>query len=157
MTDLFAYGSLIFPSVRKLLGLENIELTEATLPGFERVGIKGRTYPIIVSAAYSSVYGALCLNLSQEQMALLDRFEEAPNLYRRTRVEVIIKAEPKVPAETYTPGPLLADVELQPWDPRDFEKYCLPSFLRDVFKFMEEEGKPSNVSSPQAHISIPKL
>ncbi|HEY0581981.1 MAG TPA: gamma-glutamylcyclotransferase family protein [Chloroflexota bacterium] len=87
---LFAYGSLVDPRcLDEVLGHPHTgERLAARLAGFERV-TSDYPYPFVVAAPGRGVDGVLIMDLSAEDLAVLDRYEEVEEaIYCRERVEV---------------------------------------------------------------------
>ncbi len=74
----FFYGTLLDPDVRAhILGswINRREPTRARLPGYRRVYIRGRHYPVVVPAHGESVDGLLAEGLDRHAMRRLAEFE----------------------------------------------------------------------------------
>lgn len=86
----FFYGTLMDESVRAaVLGAaaaRALDVEPATLSGWRRVPVRGRSYPIILPAAGHSVSGVLADRVDEPAAARLDRFEGAE--YRKLRVRI---------------------------------------------------------------------
>jgi len=80
MTDsyrLFAYGTLLDPTIqRNIIGRE-VTATPATLPGFVRreVNLGGVTYPRIEPEADAFVEGAVLEGITEVELARVDGYE----------------------------------------------------------------------------------
>ncbi len=83
---LFAYGSLLDARVRDRLLGRPVTTSAAWLQEYER---RRRHYFYIVKSAGSRTPGLILEDLSARDFELLDRYEEVPRLYVRTRAEVI--------------------------------------------------------------------
>jgi hypothetical protein len=109
---LFVYGSLVAPGrLDEVLGQRfDGERLRARLPGFERCETNGFDYPFILENPDGIVDGVLIMDLSDEEFAALDVYEEVQcGFYSRASVEVeawgcgprpLIAA-----AQTYVAGP----------------------------------------------------
>jgi gamma-glutamylcyclotransferase (GGCT)/AIG2-like uncharacterized protein YtfP len=85
----FFYGTLMDEAVRRaVLGAaaQPLLVEPATLAGWQRCAIPGRSYPMVRPAADESVDGLLAEGIDGEGAARLDRFE-GPE-YRRTPLDV---------------------------------------------------------------------
>jgi gamma-glutamylcyclotransferase (GGCT)/AIG2-like uncharacterized protein YtfP len=90
-SHLFAYGSLADPTrLDDVLGHRHLgERLRARLDGFERMTTDAYPYPYIVAAEGRSVDGVVVMDLSVQDVATLDRYEEVhQGMYQRQRVEV---------------------------------------------------------------------
>ena len=99
-TSLFVYGSLIDAAHRaEIIGRE-VEATPATIEGFER----GRSrYWYLRRREGESTRGLILTNLTAEEIATLDRYEDVPTLYTREIVEVVGQGGTTVRCFVYLP------------------------------------------------------
>lgn len=86
MTALFVYGSLMNDEVTDSLLGHRFDKQHVKLHGYARVGLQGADYPAIFPCQDKEVSGMLLLNLSAEEVAILDAFEG--DQYTRQRVQV---------------------------------------------------------------------
>jgi gamma-glutamylcyclotransferase (GGCT)/AIG2-like uncharacterized protein YtfP len=130
MSNIFTYGSLMFPEVWERVVGSNYHSSAARLDGYVRRQCLGETYPVIVRQGSSShVQGMLYIGISTEDLARLDRFEG--EYYIRRSVEVITSREASsLEAFTYVLSGryrhLLSESE---WDPGYFLEHGLHRFL----------------------------
>lgn len=76
MTNLFTYGSLMFPEViYKLTTRQDYPQAKATLPNFTRRRVNARVYPGITPLQGSAVNGVVYFGLVREDMSILNAFE----------------------------------------------------------------------------------
>jgi gamma-glutamylcyclotransferase (GGCT)/AIG2-like uncharacterized protein YtfP len=84
--SLFVYGSLLNPDERARLLSRPVAAVPARLMGYER----GRKrYFYVIRRETAEVMGAILSGLGDSELALLDEYEEVPQLYTRERVDVI--------------------------------------------------------------------
>jgi gamma-glutamylcyclotransferase (GGCT)/AIG2-like uncharacterized protein YtfP len=109
---LFVYGSLVDPRcLDEVLGHVHAgERLRAQLAGYERLATGAFAYPFIVAAVDRRVDGVLVMDLSADDMQVLDRYEEiAAGMYRRELVEVEAWGcglhTRRLQAHTYVAGP----------------------------------------------------
>lgn len=128
----FTYGSLMFPDVWKPLVPRPRASVLATLSGFAREGVRGRTYPGIRPDPQARTSGRLYLDLDDDEIARLDAFEGSE--YQRETVTVRITTTDgrtvSLAAEVYR----LADpaqLDGQPWDAEAFGRTCAKGFYRE--------------------------
>jgi gamma-glutamylcyclotransferase (GGCT)/AIG2-like uncharacterized protein YtfP len=97
---LFVYGSLLSPAERiRLLG-RAIEASPARLSGYER----GRKrYFYVTKREGAEVPGALVAGLNDDEIAILDEYEEVPRLYTRELVNVLDLSGAAVECWIYLP------------------------------------------------------
>ncbi len=100
LDSLFVYGSLLDPAKRGQLLGRRIETTPARLVGYER-GRKRYFYVSIREGA--EVTGAILAGLSDDELAILDGYEDVPSLYTRERVNVIDAKDAAVECWIYLP------------------------------------------------------
>ena len=86
MKHLFVYGSLMFDEVWNRLIKFPYEKLPAELEDYQRLIVRGETYPGLIENPLSKTQGVLVLNLKQKDLMLLDRFEGA--YYQRKSVIV---------------------------------------------------------------------
>ena len=128
MTNLFAYGTLVFEPVLRAVAGRSLDSRPATLHGFLRRSVTGEIFPAVVeSAAGDAVSGVLYLDLDDEAWRRLDRFEG--ELYARRSVVVRCDGEDR-PAFTYVLEPRFRDrLGSEPWDPASFAREHLEAFV----------------------------
>jgi len=112
---LFVYGSLVDATcLDAVLGHRHLgERLEARLADYRRISQPSYPYPFIVSAPGESVDGVLVMDLTPNDLQVLDRYEEVESgIYCREPVEIEAwgcGARPiYMRADTYVAGPVLA-------------------------------------------------
>ena len=88
---MFVYGSLVDPRrLDEVLGYHFLgERLRARLAGYERLMSESFGYPFLVSRAEHVVDGILIMDLSPNDMDVLDRYEDVDaEMYTRVAVEV---------------------------------------------------------------------
>ena len=84
--SLFVYGSLLDPDERERLIGRRIQAKAASLRGYER----GRKrYFYVTKRDGTDVEGAILAGLSNDELAVLDGYEDVPSLYTRERINVL--------------------------------------------------------------------
>ena len=128
----FVYGTLLDADVRiAVLGrtAAMLPVEPATLEGYRRVAMRGRTYPVIVPDANGTVAGALLRGLSRAAFAKLEAYET--DEYRVADVVVTSGAERSIAAKAFVasgrarPSPL-------PWEIEDWRRRYKRAFLRKL-------------------------
>ena len=127
MTNVFTYGSLMYPEVFGPVTLASPRCHRARLDGWSRHAIRARTYPAAVPAAGASIEGVLWMELDEDAMRRLDRFEG--DEYVRQQVFVTLPDGERVNAQIYR---WLDSASLLPsdWSSDTFERHYLSDFFR---------------------------
>ncbi|MCX8097861.1 MAG: gamma-glutamylcyclotransferase [Casimicrobiaceae bacterium] len=127
--DVFTYGSLMFPVVWQRVVRGRYESVPGTVHGFRRLVVRGESYPGLVATRRSdTARGILYLEVSDEDLDRLDRFEGPP--YVRLTTPVHLDDGRLRLAQTYLATPALA-LERKDWDPDRFAREGLERFLRE--------------------------
>ena len=90
-THLFVYGSLVDPRcLDAVLGYRfDGERLRARLADYERIVSDGFDYPFIVPSAGGLVEGILVMDLTADDLGILDRYEEVQSgFYSRASVDI---------------------------------------------------------------------
>ena len=96
---LFVYGSLMNDEVTQALLQCPLVREPATLKGFQRVGVKGASYPGIFAKANEQVAGLVISGLTADQWQRLDEFEG--EYYARNLVSVELTSGERCEAWAY--------------------------------------------------------
>jgi gamma-glutamylcyclotransferase (GGCT)/AIG2-like uncharacterized protein YtfP len=130
MHNLFVYGSLMFEPVwHQLLGRRH-DSTTATLAGYQRLCIRGQSYPGIKPNPMTQVEGVLVFALRDDEVQRLDRFEG--DEYQRDSVTVTTQDGSSHACDVYVIKPAWRHILLnKDWEPRQFEANALKHFLHD--------------------------
>jgi gamma-glutamylcyclotransferase (GGCT)/AIG2-like uncharacterized protein YtfP len=113
--NLFAYGTLMEPSVMERVARELPNRQWGTLKGYERRAFKEKTYPGLVEKAGSSVRGIVYFDLSARAWERLDRFEG--DRYTKKEVHVFLDDGPSAAAWTYvTAQEFIYELSDEGWD-----------------------------------------
>ncbi len=96
---LFAYGTLMIPSMVRQLIEREVSSIPGRLDGYACYEVKHQIYPAIVAAHESNVSGVIYKNLSEEDLEKLDVYEG--DMYERTCVEVKITDGRLISCQTY--------------------------------------------------------
>lgn len=126
---IFTYGSLMFPQVWSRVVRGAYRSEPATLAGYARFAVAGRSYPGIAARRDAHVDGVLYFDVTPQDMAVLDAFEG--DEYRRERVRVTLGNGAPLDAAVYV---YLYPQKLSdsPWSPQRFRiadflaAYCTP-------------------------------
>ena len=98
MANLFTYGTLMHPSVWKIIGHENCPSAKALLRHYSARCLDGLEYPGLIEEQNATVQGILYFNLNETDMEKIDRFEG--DAYERIGVTAWIN-NTEVEAQTY--------------------------------------------------------
>ena len=133
----FAYGTLIVPSVMQAVCGTSYQFTAASLDGYTRFALKGKSYPAIVKDADSMVDGILYLDIDNEALKRLDYFEGKE--YQRVVVQPALESGKKVEAFTYLLSPAHAALLTnQPWNLKKFKDSELDQYLKNARQAMRD-------------------
>ncbi len=111
----FFYGTLLDPDVRShILGswIRRRELRPATLPGYRRVYIRYRHYPVAIPAPGDAVDGLLAEGLDRHAVRRLAEFES--DEYVDAERTVLVDGGRAVRARVFVAGPLARPTDT-PW------------------------------------------
>ena len=127
---LYAYGTLMVPSIISLIVGRPLVGQPARLLGYARFRILDRVYPAIVEAPGGDVPGVLYPGIEEPELSSLDTYEGA--FYERRDLSVLVAGQ-ATPASTY----VLRDehrsrLSNEPWDLARFERDHLASYLARV-------------------------
>jgi gamma-glutamylcyclotransferase (GGCT)/AIG2-like uncharacterized protein YtfP len=129
---IFAYGTLLVPSVMKVVTGQSFAFEHATLQGYARYKIKGHTFPGIIESTNQSVEGIVYNAIDEASLQRLDAFES--DVYYRKKVMVTLGNHEQTLAYTYVIAPehsnLLTD---QDWDLEQFQQDHLPTYLKRIW------------------------
>ena len=100
MVHVFTYGSLMFDPVWSRIVAGNYDRCDAILHGYDRKGVRGEVYPVLVpSSMHSQVQGIVYFDVSESDLSRLDRFEG--EYYLRKTEQVVTEKKKSIPAEVY--------------------------------------------------------
>jgi gamma-glutamylcyclotransferase (GGCT)/AIG2-like uncharacterized protein YtfP len=122
---LFVYGTLLFPEVLERVLGRRPEMCRAAAPGFAARRMPGVIWPGMISVELSAAGGCLLLDLTTEELEILDEWEGDP--YRREGLDVVDDHGRVVHAAAYVVD--ACDVTDEPWVSREFHARELPGFL----------------------------
>jgi gamma-glutamylcyclotransferase (GGCT)/AIG2-like uncharacterized protein YtfP len=126
MSNLFTYGSLMFPIVWNRVVQHEYRSALATIHGFRRVAVRDKEHPaLIIAKGEEAIEGRVYFDVSNEDIARLDQFET--QRYARVGVAVTLGGNAIV-ADAYL---ALNHAELTDydWDVLKFEREGLPRFM----------------------------
>jgi cation transport regulator ChaC len=105
---LFVYGSLLDAAHRaEVLGRE-VDGAPARIVGYER---RLRRHYFLLARAGAETEGLLLSGLSAHDFAILDRYEEVPQLYTRERITVVGSDGAAIRCWVYLPTGALLDAD----------------------------------------------
>ena len=97
--NIFAYGTLMIPSVMHAVTACHFRSQKAVLRDYARFTVKGESYLGIIPVTDAITEGIIYFNVDELSLGQLDTFEGG--LYRRTRIWVETEAKETLNAETY--------------------------------------------------------
>ena len=123
----FTYGTLLLAEVMEAVAGARHASVPARLDGFERVCVRGAVYPGARAAASAAIDGVLWLDVGDDALARLDRFEG--EMYERRAVRVAT-ADGARSAQAYVVPPAYAHLlDDAPWDVERFRREHLARYL----------------------------
>jgi len=133
--NLFTYGSLMYSKVWESIVTGRYRSSSAELRGYTRRCVVGEDYPVIIPGSDSElVTGTLYFDLSEADIAVLDKFEGEP--YIRTALTVDLGRQTAA-AEAYLLNPSNSQIVSEDsWDQMAFEQQGLNRFIESYRGFM---------------------
>lgn len=126
--NVFTYGTLLFPEVMAAVAGRSFAAVPARLAGFVRVGVRGAVYPGAREEAGGSIGGVLYLEVDDDALSRLDRFEG--ELYERRVVSVRRDDGAACAAQVYVvPAVRHGRLSGAPWDVERFRREHLDAYL----------------------------
>lgn len=128
-SQLFVYGTLLAPELRRALLGRTLDGTPAELPGYACFRVRHAPYPAITPAADATTAGELVGGLSHADLEKLDAYESS--LYRRCVVTARNLAGTNVKSFTYVINEsALNRLSDESWDYADFRLRQLDRYLK---------------------------
>lgn len=123
----FTYGTLLVAEVMEAVAGGCFASVPARLDGYERVCVRDAVYPGARAMAGTAIDGVLWLDVIDEALLRLDRFEG--EMYERCRVTVATADGPR-DAQAYVVAPAHQHLlDREPWDLDGFRRRHLASYL----------------------------
>ncbi len=124
----FTYGTLAFPDVMRAVTGRTFDSVTGTVEGHQRVGVRDAVYPGMIAAAGKATEGRVYLDVDDETLGVLDRFEDW--LYERRAIVVQLEAGPVLSADAWVvPARYRGELDGAPWDSARFEGVDLDGYL----------------------------
>ncbi len=132
--NLFVYGTLLFPSIRRLVIGRDIKGISATLTGYQIYRVKDATFPAIVQATAgeetASIPGEIITGLSEVEMDRLDQYEDT--FYQRIEVSI----DEQIAQVYILPAELAAEVLSEDnWTREWFATHHYAAFLERISRY----------------------
>ena len=125
---LFAYGTLMFPTVIQSVIGRVPTSRPATIAGYRRFEVTGESFPGLIEGDGTSIEGLLYFDLGKDEWERLTAFED--DFYNLEEVAVS-SAQETVHALAYiVPAARKTVLSEKAWDPEDFRKNHLVPFSR---------------------------
>jgi gamma-glutamylcyclotransferase (GGCT)/AIG2-like uncharacterized protein YtfP len=136
--NIFAYGTLMIPSVMHAVTARHFRFQKAILRDYARFRVKGESYPGIIPVTDAITEGIVYFNVNEFSLEQLDTFEG--DLYERTRIRVETQEKEILNAQAYViQSKYLGYLSRKEWDVKEFIKKDLEMFL------MTYSGFPKNI------------
>lgn len=129
LTNVFTYGSLMFPEVWSRVVRGAYRAAPATLQDCARFAIVGETYPGMIEQPHASVAGIVYFDVAADDLAALDAFEGGD--YQRAERDALLDSGAVARVATYLYLPA-ARLSTAPWLPESFQmQRFLQTYCRD--------------------------
>jgi len=133
--NIFAYGSLMFPSVMKAITGHEFPAKRARVKNYARFKVKGESYPGLTPLEGAVTEGVLYLDVDALSVKRLDDFEGG--FYERAEVAADTLDGESLTSQAYVIKTLHRDrLSSAPWDPEHFEKGDLRKFMASYRGFV---------------------
>ncbi len=127
-SNLFTYGTLMFPEVWQRIDVGEFPSQPATLPGFAIYRIKDAVFPGILRAEPADhVKGVLYFDLDEDTLFELDAYES--DLYDRIPVIAATEQGPVECTAFVIPDACRKALSNEVWDAKRFEEFQLAKYL----------------------------
>ena len=126
MTNLFTYGSLMYPEIFEAVSGQTLESKPATLLNWRRHRLEGETYPAATPCTRHQLEGVVWFNVSAQSLRRLDTFETSS--YAREEVQIYTSDRAMHSAHIYRWLDLTRLLE-EDWSTHMFETHHLKKFL----------------------------
>lgn len=134
----FAYGTLQIPEIMARVAGRAFSAEPATLHGFARYRIRGKSFPGVRPEAGASVEGCLYAAVTSEALRRLDDFED--DFYIRQEWDVVTCGGNVVRAQVYVVDrPHYGILEAAAWDLEQFRRQSLAEFLKRCKSFVKTQ------------------
>ena len=133
MHSVFTYGTLQLGSVMQAVTGKGFPSQSATLHGYQRFKIKGRTYPGIVKNESSAVQGTLFREIDAESLILLDEFEDI--CYERCLLDVMVNDKKESAFVYVTSENFKQYLSNEEWNLEEFERKYLKKYLERILSY----------------------
>lgn len=137
----FTYGSLMFPEVWKIVAGRDFETVAGTAAGYAVFRVRDAAFPGITAAADSEVRGLVYLDVDDESVARLDRFEDT--FYDRLSLSIDCGDGARRDADAYViPATHRSILTEEPWTAEGFvSSGGLADFIARFQGFSRLDGK----------------
>ena len=133
MYSVFTYGTLQIGSVMKAVTGKDFPSFPATLHGYQRFKIKGKTYPGIIKNESSAVEGTLYKGIDAESLVLLDEFEDIS--YERCLVDVMVNDKKENAFLYVTSEDYKQYLSSEEWSLEEFKRKHLKRYIERVISY----------------------
>jgi len=129
--NIFVYGTLMLPEIVFALTKKNFVMKDATLKGYKRFKVndpnRKQKGPIIIEQKNSGVIGKILLDVDEDSIKILDKFE-SPS-YEKRKVFVNAGAE-KIEAIVYVGSNFNKEFLYDAWNEEEFKQKYLEFYLK---------------------------
>jgi gamma-glutamylcyclotransferase (GGCT)/AIG2-like uncharacterized protein YtfP len=120
MADLFFYGTLRDPDVRRSVMGRDFPTCLAAAPGYRAVPRAGQTYPVLIPSAEGRAEGLVMRNVDRMSLQRLVRYEGRE--YRLERLGVLLEDGSELAVQAFMTRPGIADAAGGDWLLDDWQK-----------------------------------
>ncbi|KAL6873643.1 hypothetical protein ACP4OV_013725 [Aristida adscensionis] len=151
--DVFVYGSLMAEDVVRAVLKRVPPSAPALLSGYHRFNVKNRIYPAILPAESKKVAGKVIMGVTDEELTVLDAFEDVEYVRRRVEISLTDSSETML-ADTY----VWSDAEdpdlYGEWDFEEWKKLHMKDFLMMTLGFMDGLEQPESKTRVETYQSF---
>ncbi len=140
MTNIFVYGTLMFPEVVFALTKKKFVMKDSVLKGYSRFRVndpkREKKGPAIIEQKDGEVHGKILFDVDEKSIKILDRFEGAS--YRKRVVSVIVDGK-SMEAIIYVGSNFNKKFLYGDWSEEEFEQKYLHFYLKTIIpKFLDK-------------------
>jgi gamma-glutamylcyclotransferase (GGCT)/AIG2-like uncharacterized protein YtfP len=141
--NVFVYGTLVYPEIHEALLEKKCEVVPGTLADHARFKVNepGRDAkgPAIISSSGDKVEGVLLMNLNEQDISILDKFELAASGYERLVVNVTTKTGDIVETYTYVALEYMREFLFDDWTFEEFKEKYYSYYVDERVPFLKDK------------------
>ena len=130
----FAYGSLMCEDIMRSVAGECQQLSAATLHDYQRMAIKGESYPAITQVKGGVVNGVVYTGISDAGLIQLDKFEG--EMYQRVERKLVLDNAQQLMVFVYEIKPeYIERLDNKSWSFKHFIQHAKHTFIAEYSGF----------------------